>query len=98
FLSAKQGEETVGCVAFSVKDSSADISAISYDDDLFVCELLLRAVANYAERRGITQMTAAFYEPRGPLASLGFRLIDGQMTTAVSNVVHICKNCEEEGK
>lgn len=100
-LRATEDDVPVGLAGIAVyadgEDVSVHIAALEAKDD-DICEMLLRAAVNFGERRGAQKATAALLQPEKRLAALGFRLIDGQMTTEVSNVVHMCKNCHNGGK
>lgn len=100
-LRAAEGDRPVGYTAAVVytegQDVSVHIAALEGEDD-DICELLLRAAVNFGERRGAQKVTTAVSQPEKRLVALGFRLIDGQMTTEVGNVVHMCKNCHNSGK
>lgn len=99
-LRAEDSGETAGYAAIRMSERGGkpvvEVHAVEYSDEL-VCELLLRAAVNYGERRGAQTATAAFDKPEKVMNALGFRLIDGEMSTDVNNVVHMCKSCHNNG-
>ena len=91
-LRATENDAAVGYISLKVSEDAVTVFSADYGDDA-VCEMLLRAAVNYGERRGAERVVAHFDIPKSVSAALGFRLIDGELTTNVNNVVHMCKNC-----
>ena len=91
-LRATENDVAVGYIALKVAEDTVRVFSAEYGDGE-ICEMLLRAAVNYGERRGAEKAVAKFEIPESVSAALGFRLIDGELTTSVNNVVHMCKNC-----
>ncbi|MBP3415317.1 MAG: hypothetical protein J6L81_08995 [Clostridia bacterium] len=93
-LVARDGDDTVGFVAFLLSEDRVIVTQMDAEDEVVV-ELMLRAAFNYGERRFLMLVESLVKEPQRVFLALGFREKDKKFVSSVTNVVHVCKNCAE---
>jgi len=107
-LAASENGEEVGYISvkmrYSSEEAAVDITGMTCPDADFG-EMLVRAAVSYGERRGAENAYAVreAWENESDIRCTamkraGLRLIDGVMSVPVGNVVHMCRNCEEDHK
>ena len=89
-LSAKEGGETTGRIAFILRESAIEFLCCDFGGDLALLDAMVRAAAAVAYRMGKTEAQSkapALYEP---LSLVGFHKKDDRMSIEMSQLFKKC--------
>ncbi len=93
-LCASDGQEVLGYCLFDIDSKSIMIRAISPQDDIYLCDGILRSSLHVACERGITE---AFYSDKAPekiFKLLNFIKDENQKSLNIEKLFESCCGCK----
>ncbi len=93
-LCAKDGQEVLGYCLFDIDSKSITIRAISPEDDIYLCDGILRSSLHVACERGITE---AFYSDKALekiFKLLNFIKDENQKSLNIEKLFESCCGCK----
>ena len=93
-LCAKDGQEVLGYLLFDIDSEKITVRAISPQEDIYLCDGILRSSLHVACERGITE---AFYSDKAPekvFKLLGFIENEEQKSLKINKLFESCCGCK----
>ncbi len=96
-VNAIENGKVVGSAVFSLIDTELTLLSVIYPkDDLYVCDLVSRAVMNYGVNRGAMYCELAATAPKAEFLALGFIENINETSLNIIRIFTMCTHCKKK--